>query len=602
MPYPALTECFLQAVDRHPNPRAMLSKAGSRWEAISSEELLGRVAGLARALRALGVEPGDRVGLFSPNRPEWHITDLAVLGLGAATVPLYFNEAPDRIAYILNDSGARIVIAVGAAQVERLMECRDRLEKIEQVIVAGAPAAPRDLLRLEVLIGTPTAEDVAEYRRRAGKVSPDDLATIIYTSGTTGQPKGVMLIHSNLSSNVVSAIPGADYRPDDVGLSFLPLAHVYERMVDYTYLFHGITVAYVERMEDVAAALAEVRPTIVAAVPRFFEKIYAGILEEGHRQSGLRRRIFDWSLAVAGRAMPWRAYDKPAALGLRLSWRLADALVYRIIRARLGGRIRRLSSGGAPLAKELAEFFWAVGVPVYAGYGLTETSPVISTETETARKVGTVGRPIPEVEVRIAGDGEILVRGPCVMRGYYHLPEDTREAFTDDGWLRTGDIGHLDEDGFLVVTDRKKDLLKTAGGKFVAPQPIENRLKSSPFIMNAVVVGDRRKFVAALVVPNFANVEARARAEGLALSSPAEMVAHPWVRELIAREVERLTEDFAQWEKIKRFVLLDHDFTFENGELTYTLKVKRRIVEERYREEIARLYADVEEPRPLGLS
>jgi long-chain acyl-CoA synthetase len=601
MAYPSLTNCFLDALDRFPNPRAMLYKAGGRWEAISSEELLGRVAGLARALAAMGVKPGDRVGLLSTNRPEWHITDLAVMGLGGATVPLYFNEAPERIAYILNDSGARIVVAAGAAQVERLVSCRERLESIEQIIVAAAPAnAPEELLRLESLIGTPTAEVVAEYRRRAAEVSPDDLATIIYTSGTTGRPKGVMLVHANLSSNVADTLSEADYRRTDVGLSLLPISHVYERMVDYTYLFHGITVAYVERMEDAAQALVEVRPTIVAAVPRFFEKIYAAVMEEGGRAAGTKRRLFDWAMRVAERAIPWRARGEAAPAGLRLAWRLADAVVYRKIRARLGGRIRRLNSGGAPLAKELAEFFWAVGVPVYAGYGLTETSPVVSTETEKARKVGTVGRPIPNVEVRIADDGEILVRGPCVMRGYYHLPEETRETFTADGWLRTGDIGHLDEDGFLAVTDRKKDLLKTAGGKFVAPQPIENRLKSSPFISNAVVLGDRRKFVAALIVPNFANVAAHAREAGVAVSSPAEMAAHPWVRELIAGEVERLTRGFAQWEKIKRFGLLDRDFTFEQGEMTFTLKLKRRVVEQRYQEEIARLYADVEEPRPLG--
>jgi len=601
MAYPALTKWFLDAVDRRPNPRAMLYKSGTGWEAISSEALLLQVAGLARALRALGVSRGDRVGLFSPNRPEWHITDLAVLGLGAATVPIYFNEAPERIVYILNDSGARVVVAAGAMQADRLVGCRERLKGVEQIIVAGASAAAaRDLLRFEALIGTPAEEDVVEYRRGAAEVSPDDLATIIYTSGTTGQPKGVMLTHANLSSNISDTTAELNYGSNDLGLSMLPISHIYERMVDYTYLFHGATLAYVERIEEAAQALVEVRPTIVAAVPRFFEKVYAGIMEAGHQATGINRRLFDWALRVAGRAVPWRARGDPASLGLRISWRLADALVYRRIRGRLGGRIRRLGSGGAPLAKEMAEFFWAVGVPVYAGYGLTETSPVIATETEDARKVGTVGRPISNVEVRIAEDGEILVRGPCVMRGYYHLPEETREAFTADGWLHTGDIGHLDADGFLVVTDRKKDLLKTAGGKIVAPQPIENRLKSSPFILNVAVVGDRRKFVAALIVPNFASVQARARQEGLALASPAEMVAHPWVRELIAGEVERLTADFAHWEKIKRFALLDCDFTFENGEMTFTLKLKRRVVEQRYQDEIARLYADVEEPRPLG--
>jgi long-chain acyl-CoA synthetase len=338
---------------------------------------------------------------------------------------------------------------------------------------------------------------------------------------------------------------------------------------------------------------------VTAAVPRFFEKFYANITEKGSQATGIRRRLFDWAMGVAREALPWRAYGRPVPLGVKLAWMLANQVAFSRIRAGLGGRVRAFSCGGAPLARELAEFFWSVGVKVYQGYGLTETSPIVSTNLPGANKVGTVGRPIPNVEVRIADDGEILVRGPCVMRGYYQKPAETQEALSANGWLRTGDIGYLDPDGYLVVTDRKKDLLKTAAGKFVAPQPIENNLKSSPFILNAAVVGDKRKFVAALVVPHFSNVEARAADVGRHFSSHAELVADPWVHELIGEEIKRLTAHLAQYETIKRFVLLDEDFTFENGELTHTLKLKRRVIEQRYHNTVEQLYADVEESRPL---
>jgi long-chain acyl-CoA synthetase len=601
MSYPTLAESFLRAIDRTPNARALLHRVGERWEGICSAEVLRRVASLSRALVALGARPGDRVGLFSPNRPEWHIADFAVLGLGAVTVPIYFNEAPERIADILNDSGAGVVIVVGGLQAERLLGCRSHLMSTRHVIVGGAAVETgTDVLRYEALVGGTAADDADKYRHRAADVKPDQLATIIYTSGTTGEPKGVMLSHANLTSNAFDAVRDLDYRPNDVALSFLPLSHVYERIIDYAYLFQGISLAYVERIEEVQKALVEVRPTLTAAVPRFFEKFYANLMEVGHRATGLRRWLFDWAMEVAERAVPWRAYGKSASLGTRLAWDLANGLVYRKIRAGMGGRVRAFSSGGAPLAKELAEFFWSVGVKVYQGYGLTETSPVVSTNSPTANKVGTVGRPIPNVEVRIAEDGEILVRGPCVMQGYYGKPDQTREVLSPDGWLRTGDIGYLDADGYLVVTDRKKDLLKTAAGKFVAPQPIENRLRTSPYILNAAVVGDKRKFVAALIVPNFENVEARALGAGVAFASRAELVADPWTRALVAAEIERLTANLAQYEKIKRFALLDRDFTFDGGELTHTLKIKRRVIEQRYAEVIGSLYADVEEPRPAS--
>jgi len=601
MSYPALPIRLLEAFDQFPNPHAALYKTGGKWEGISSAELLRRIAGLSSALAGLGIQAGDRVGLFSPNRPEWHIADFAINGLGAANVPVYFKEAPERMIYILNDSGARIVIAVGEEQAEKLLEVRGQLRSVEQIILASAPAVSGgDALHYETLIANAGDAEIAEYRRRASQVTPEMLATMIYTSGTTGEPKGVMLTHYNLSSNTTDCIRDLEHRRDDMALAFLPLAHVYERTVDYGYLFQGITIAYLESMEHVQAAMLEVRPTVMATVPRFFEKFYANLMERGKKATGLRRRLFDWGIHVARQAIPWRAYGKPAPLGLKVQWFLANGLVYPKIRAGLGGRMRSFSCGGAPLARELAEFFWALDIQIYQGYGLTETSPVVCTNVPSAQKVGTVGRPIANVEVRIAEDGEILVHGPCVMQGYYNKPEETREALTPDGWLRTGDIGYLDEDGFLVVTDRKKDLIKTAAGKFIAPQPIENRLKTSPYILNAAIVGDRRKFVCALIVPHFANVEVKAREVELEFSSDAQLAAHPWVRTLVAEEVERLTSHLAQYEKIKRFALLDHDFTFDGGQLTFTMKLKRRVIEERYTDHIQELYSDVQEPRPAA--
>ncbi len=601
--YPALTKFFLDAIDRFANPRAQMYRTSAGWQSISAQEMLCRVASLSKALAALGIVSGDRIGLFAPNCPEWHTADFAIQGLGAVNVPIYFNESHDRLVYILNDSGARVVFTAGAAQAKKISECRSRIPALEHVISASPDNnLDADILRYDTLIASTTDADVAEYRRRAAEITGDDLATIIYTSGTTGEPKGVMLTHANLSSNSIDSASNHHLLPSDVALEFLPLAHVYERTAAYSYICRGVALAYVERIEDVPQALLEVHPTLAAAVPRFFEKIYANILEKGHRESGIKRNIFDWALRVAEESVPWRAYGKSASPGLKLRWQVADALVYSKIREGLGGGTQRFSAGGAPLAPELAEFFWSVGVTIHQGYGLTETSPVVTANTPAANKIGTVGRPIPNVEVKIAQDGEILVKGPNVMQGYYQKPEATREVFTSDGWFRTGDIGRLDEDGYLIITDRKKELLKTAAGKFVAPAPIENTLKTSPYITNAIVVGDTRKFVSVLIVPNFANIEAAARKAGHDFATPTQMTGDPWVRDLLSHEIERLTASLAQYEKPKRFALLEQDFTYAGGELTYTMKMKRRIIEQRYQDVIARLYADVEEPRPHHLA
>jgi long-chain acyl-CoA synthetase len=599
MNYGTLPSRFLNAIDSHSNPRAQMVRRGNLWEAISSEELLRRVAGLSMALVELGVKPGDRVGLFAANRPEWHTADLAIIGTGGVTVPIYFNESAERITYILRHSEAKVVIVAGADQLERLLACRAQLPELEHIIAADAEAdLPTECLRYETLIVSAGGAEVAAFRMRASQVLPGQLCTIIYTSGTTGEPKGVMLTHTNLSSNVSDSCATFDFKPGvDVALSFLPLAHVYGRMLDYIYLFNGLTVAYVESVDLVAQSLLEIHPTVIAAVPRFFEKIYARMMEQGGKSTGVKRKLFDWSVDVAKHAAPWRCSGKSASLGLKLQWALADRLVYSKIRTGTGGKLRMVFSGGAPLSKELAEFFWSLGIPIYQGYGLTETSPIL-TSNYPENRAGSSGRPIPNVLIRIADDGEILAKGPCVMQGYYKNPEATREVIDKDGWFHTGDIGYLDSDNYLFITDRKKDLIKTAGGKFVAPQPIENALKNSPYISNAMIVGDQRRFVVALLVPNPATVSAKAEENGIRFASHEEMAAHPWVRSLIENEVKRLTGNLGQWETIKRFALLPEDFTFDNGGLTYTLKLKRRVVEQKYREVIDKLYADRSEPVP----
>lgn len=604
--YPNVPGRLLQGIDRYRSPRAQMYKQGAGWQAFTAAEMLRRIAGLSDRLAKLGVARGDRVALFAPNCPEWHVADFAIQGLGAIVVPIYFRESRERMAYILGHSEAKVIFIAGEEQAKRWKESADGKSSVEKVIFAGGGATGpsaggaevsgiAELAYEELIAGAGEAE-VEAYRRRVAAVGSDCLASIIYTSGTTGEPKGVMLSHANFTSNSQASFERFGLQAGIVALSFLPLAHVYERLVDYGYLFNGVSAAYVPRMEDVPQALLEVRPQVCAAVPRFFEKLYGNILERGHKTKGVQRGIFDWAMRMAREAVPWKAYGRPVSSGVRWQWAVANRLVYKKFREGVGGRLIEFISGGAPLAPELAEFFTAVDMPLYQGYGLTESSPVIATNLPGENHIGTVGRPIPGVETRIAEDGELLVRGPCVMQGYYRKPEETRAAISPDGWLSTGDIGRLDADGYLVITDRKKELLKTAGGKLIAPAPIENALKSSPYILNAVVVGDRRPYLAALIVPNFATVQARAQQAGVKISSAEQMVASAWVHQLIEGEIKRLTLNLAQFETIKRFALLEREFTFDGGELTFTLKLKRRVIDERYREEVERLYAQPSPP------
>jgi len=600
MNYGSLPSRFLHAVDEHPTPRAQLVRRSERWEPISSQEFLRRVAGLADALVELGVKSGDRVGLLAPNCPEWHTADFAISGSGGVTVPIYFNESPDRMTYILNHCGAQVLFVSGAAQLARFLQIRGDLKELQHVIVADVgDDLPPEFLRYETLIATAGAPEIASYRLRVAQVLPSQLASIIYTSGTTGEPKGVMLTHTNFSSNVSDSCRELVLNPGvDLAVSFLPLAHVYGRTLDYVLIFGGCPLAYVPVIETVAQALVEVKPTILGAVPRFFEKIYARLMEQGTKSTGAKRKIFHWSMKLTQKIAPWRCGEASASLATKLQWVIADKLVYSKIRAATGGHLRVVLSGGAPLFRNLAQFFWAIGIPIFQGYGLTETSPVL-TSTYPQNRIGSSGRPIPNVQIRIADDGEILAKGPCVMQGYYKAPEATRQVLSEDGWFSTGDIGYLDKDNYLYITDRKKDLLKTAAGKFVAPQPIENMLKTSPYILNAMVVGDQRKFIVALIVPNPTTVAAKLAEDGLNFSSNAELAVHPRSYALVEEEVRRLTTHLAQYETIKRFALLPDDFTFDSGSLTFTMKLKRRVVEKQFHDLIDKLYSDVIEPRPV---
>jgi len=589
-----LCEIFYHSVETYRKPDHLKAMRDGSWRDISSEEFRRAVEELSMGLRALGVEKGDRVALLSENRPEWAYADLASLCAGAVDVPIYPNLPAAQVLYVLNDSQAKVALVSTPAQARKLAEVRAKAPHLRHVIRFDEPAleGTASLAEVRAKGASALAADREAVKRRAAEVQPDDLATLIYTSGTTGDPKGVMLVHSNIVSNMHACLSAfGDFGPGDTALSFLPLCHIFERMGGhYLMLQQGVTIAYAESVDRVPANMVEVRPTLMLSVPRLYEKMYARVREKVAGDSALRQKIFRWALGVGRRAFQARLAGQPLGAGLKLQHALADRLAFAKIRARTGGRVRLFVSGGAPLAREIAEFFGAVGLTILEGYGLTETSPVIAVNMPGAIKPGTVGRPVKGVEVKIGEDGEILTRGPHVMKGYFNKPEATAEAIDAEGWFHTGDVGHLDEDGFLVITDRKKDIIVTSGGKKVAPQPIENVLKTNPLIAEIVMIGNKRNFPSALVVPNFDALEKWAREHGVSAASHAELVADPRVVELYDRTITELTGHLAQFERIKKVALLPHEFTLEAGELTPTLKVKRRVVEQKYKDVIDRLY------------
>jgi long-chain acyl-CoA synthetase len=592
-----LCDLFYDSVDRFRKPAHLKFKEGGVWKDISSDQLRTMVEELSMGLRQLGVEKGDRVAILSENRPEWAITDLATLVAGAVDAPIYPSLTPDFVRYILNDSEAKVCVASTSAQLRKLAEVRGQTPHLQHVIRLDAGAEPAEgTLSLEEVRAMGRAALAAEpgaVRARAAETKPEDLATLIYTSGTTGEPKGVMLTHANLVSNVLGAASTfqGQMGPGDVALSFLPLCHVFERMGGYyLMLYYGVTIAYAEGVEQVAANMGEVQPAVMCSVPRLYEKMYARINEKVASDPPKKQKIFRWALGVGREVFAHRVNKTSPPLLLRLKHAVADKLVFAKIKARTGGKLRLFVSGGAPLSREIAEFFGAAGLTILEGYGLTETSPVITVNRMEDLRPGTVGKVIPGVEVKIASDGEILTRGPHVMQGYFKKPEATREAIDPEGWFHTGDIGVVDGEGFLTITDRKKDLIVTSGGKNIAPQPIENLLKTHPLIGEIVMIGNNRHFPSALVVPNFENLERWARERGLSAGGRAELVARTEVQELYDQTVKELTAHMAQFEKIKKVALLTTEFTQESGELTPTLKVKRRVVEQKYKDVIDRLY------------
>jgi len=589
-----LNHLFFDAVERYAKPDALQQKSGGVFKPISHREMAERVRHVARGLRLSGVARGDRVAILSENRPEWAIADYACLTAGLTDVPLYPTLPADQIAYILRDSGAVAIFVSNAEQAAKVTSIRGELPALHSVISFDDKAASADLnfTALEALGAKgETAEDVAAYKHDADAVQPGDLATLIYTSGTTGPPKGVMLTHDNIHSNVAATRDKIPFEGHDVSLSFLPLSHIFQRMGDYMMFATGTSIAYAENFDSVPGNLQEVRPTIVLSVPRLYEKMYARVLQNAVSSGAVKRRIFFWARRVAERRADMLLAGRKPGRVLERQYGLAQKLVFSKITERTGGRLRFFVSGGAPLAPEINKFFYAVGLTILEGYGLTETSPVIAVNTPDAFRIGTVGKPIAGVEVKIAADGEILTRGPGVMKGYYNNAVATAEAIDSEGWFHTGDIGEL-RDGFLAITDRKKDIIVTAGGKNIAPQPIENLVKTNKFVSQAVMIGDKRKFPSLLIVPNFEQLESWAKRGNLLWTHRSQLIAMPTVQAKMNEEVMGELKGLAHFEAPKKIALLEHDFSIENGEMTPTQKVKRRVVDQHYKPLIDSLYAD----------
>ncbi|HKO62563.1 MAG TPA: long-chain fatty acid--CoA ligase [Pyrinomonadaceae bacterium] len=585
----------LSAALKHGKLDALNHKIGKEWVNISAEDFVERVKNLALGLAEMGIKPGDRVALLSENRPEWSITDLAILSLGAINVPIYTTQAVDQIRYILSDAGSRAMFVSNSKLYLHAADAIHGLDFLEKIIffeepTTEIPERSMTLSALEIKGAERARNKPASFDAYLSAIKPDDLATIIYTSGTTGEPKGVMLTHSNFITNVLTITAGLPITPTDIALSVLPLSHIFERTGFYIFCYNGVSVYYTASFDQVGENLREVRPTIMTAVPRLFEKVYHRIVKKGFSQKPLKRKIFVKALEVGQRYAELKDRKKWVGPKLALEQKAADRLVFSKWREGVGGRLRYFVSGGAPLSPALSYAFMAAGIPILQGYGATETC-IVSANRPDNNKVGSVGLPFEGIEISLAEDGEILLRGPNVMRGYYGHPEETGSVFTD-GWFRTGDVGHVDDHGHLYITDRKKDLFKLSNGKYVAPQQIESLLKQSEFVSQVVVVGAGRKQPVALVVPEWEAVRQ-------ALSTAAEdfpgrredLATFPAAIKIVQNDVALLTKSLADYERIRRIALLPNEFSIDNGELTPTLKVKRRVVDEKFGDVIDRLYS-----------
>lgn len=590
-----LGDVFRRAVVKKSISNALNYKKNGAWHAISSAEMISRTERIGLGLYSLEIRQGDRAAILSVNSPEWTLADAGCQLTGVIDVPIYTTLMPDAIAYILRDSGARVLFIENHAAWERISEAVSELPDLEKVIFfEAAEVDSPDVMSLAELEAT-GARMASDYPDLIGELSSqiksDDIATLIYTSGTTGEPKGVMLSHMNILSNIIDASAKYDFSGNDKPLSVLPLSHVFERTGMYIYIWHGMSVHYAEAIEKVPENLQEVRPTLFVGVPRIFEKVYAQAKLKAGKGGGLKEKIFDWAIDLAKEHATLTTAKKPVPAMLGIKHKIADKLIYSKFRDFFGGDLRHCVSGGAALSNDIALIFTGAGVSIMQGYGLTETSPVISSNNLFDWRLGTVGKPIVHVEVRIAADGEIEARGPNIMHGYYNKPDATRDAFTADGWFKTGDIGAVDSDGYLCITDRKKELFKTSGGKYIAPAPIEQKIKTSRFVSQVVLIGSERNFAAALIVPNFEQLENYAAHKGLTINSSAEFCSDPRIVDLMERQVAAATEGLAQYETVKKIALLENEFTVEGGELTPTLKIKRRVVDEKYKDVIDGIYS-----------
>lgn len=584
-----LVSMFEAAVEQYGNKAALAHKPrGGTYQDISYTELDASVAAFSKGLNALGVEKNDRVAILSENRPEWAITDFGSLKVGAVTVPMFSTLTAAQVGYILQDSGAKIICVSTEKQLEKVSAIRDEVPTLEQIIIF-------DTIEDETPEGVIQFDAVCELAGEAADsaASEDDIATIIYTSGTTGNPKGVMLTHANFISNVEACKSLIDVSESDVLLSFLPLSHVFERLGGhYVPLFSGAKIAYAESTFTVAQNMKEVAPTVMLSVPRLYETMHERILRAVQEGSSLKQKIFHWGVSVGSAVSSAIQQGKNPSAILRLQQGIADKLVFAKLKEATGGRLRFFVSGGAALPQSIAEFFHAAGILILEGYGLTETSPVISMNHPGKWKFGTVGAQVPGIEVQIAEDGEILTRGPHVMKGYFNNDEATAEVIDSEGWFYTGDIGLIDEDGFVRITDRKKNIIVLSNGKNVAPQPIESQLIQSPFINQIMLVGNEKKNVAALIVPNFDALKSWGTENGLDASEISEMLKTREVQQLIQKEIRERLTDFADFEQVRRFALLEREFSQEEDEMTPTLKLKRNVIIEKFSDEIEGMYPE----------
>lgn len=578
------------------NPRAILwQDEFGKWQPLSSDQIYQRVYTLSEAFLAWGAKKGDRIALISENRWEWIITDFAVLAIGAVNVPIYPTLTGEQIATLLEDAGCRIVIVSTRQQFDKLNAVRSQTQIERILIMDGHP--PEDGNPLDGSIAFSKllagADDAGSYRdpvfdALVRSVGPDDLASLIYTSGTTGEPKGVMLTHANIASNQNIAPANFSFGPTDACISFLPLSHITARALDYVMFNYGAQIAYCSNFDKLPQAMKEVRPTVFVGVPRVYEKIRQAV-EQKASLSPLKKRLLAWSLSVGNHNRD-TVYDgkQPSSL----FWKIANKLIYGRVREAFGGRVRVWVSGGAPLGIDTARWFASAGIAVWEGYGLTETSPVIALNNPAVHRMGAVGKPLSNVELKFAEDGELLVRGPSIFGGYWQKPAATAECFDAEGWFHTGDIGHLDSEGFLYITDRKKELLKTSGGKLVAPQPIENKLKNSVMVAQVALVGDKHKFISALISPNFAALQEWAKHAGLDTQDRQALVSDSRVISLYGEVVREANSGLANFETIKRFRLVADEWSQDSGELTPSMKLKRRVISAKYASVIDELYAD----------